>query len=249
MDTLKNKVAVITGGTSGIGLEAAKAFIAEGASVVVFARGAQAVDATVKTLGPKAFGVAGDITNVADLTRLFTETRKRFGPIDVLLANAAIVKIASIADTTDALFDEIVSVNAKGTFNTLKHSLSSLNDGASVILTTSYLNRIGFAGSSVVSMTKAALRSLARVAAAELAPRQIRVNALCPGAIETPLWSKLGLPDEVIQATGAAITAQIPLKRWGRAAEVARAAVFLASADSAYVNGTELNVDGGLHQV
>lgn len=249
MNALTNKIAVITGGTSGIGLMAAKQFVAEGAKVVLFARGEKALAEAVRGLGAAAFGVQGDVTREADLTKLFAETRRHFGRVDVLFANAAIVKLSPIADTSEAFFDEVFAVNAKGTFNTLRLALGALNDGASVILTTSYLNRIGFAGASAVSMTKAALRSLARVAAAELAPRRIRVNALCPGAIETPLWSKLGLSPAVLQAAGEAITAQIPFKRWGQADEVARAAVFLASNDSSYVNGSELTVDGGLHQV
>lgn len=143
----------------------------------------------------------------------------------------------------------MVSINMKGAFNTLRYAVPALSSGASVIFTTSWLNRIGFAGSSVASMTKAALRSLVRVAAAELAPQGIRVNALCPGAIETPLWGKLGLPAETLSAAGAAITAQIPGQRWGKPDEIARAALFLASAQASYVNGTELQVDGGLRQV
>ncbi|MFP2928144.1 SDR family oxidoreductase [Pyxidicoccus sp. 3LG] len=249
MKKFAQKVAVITGGTSGIGLATARLLAEEGAKVVVFARSEAGLAEAVKSLGPNAHGVRGDVTRVADLERLFQETRERFGGIDVLFANAAVVKLAPLSDTSEALFDELVAVNLKGTFNTLRQAIPHLNAGASVVVTTSWLHHIGFEGSSVLSMTKAALRSLVRVAAAELAPRGIRVNAVCPGAIETPLWGKLGLPAEQLEATGAGITAQIPVKRWGRPEELARAVLFLAAPDSSYVTGTELAVDGGLLQV
>ena len=249
MKKFAQKVAVVTGGTSGIGLATARLLVEEGAKVVVFARSEEGLAETVKSLGPNAHAVRGDVTRVADLERLFQETRERFGGIDVLFANAAVVKLMPLSDTTEALFDELVAVNMKGTFHTLQRAIPHLKDGASVVVTTSWLNRIGFEGSSVLSMTKAALRSLVRVAAAELAPRGIRVNAVCPGAIETPLWGKLGLPAEVLKAAGEGITAQIPVKRWGRPEEIARAVLFLAAPDSSYVTGTELAVDGGLRQV
>jgi NAD(P)-dependent dehydrogenase (short-subunit alcohol dehydrogenase family) len=244
---LNKKTAVITGGTSGIGLAAASLFTQQGARVVAVGR--HDADAARKAVGASGAVITADVTAPADLKRLFSDVAQRFGKVDVLFVNAAQVKLAPIADTSDALFDEIVGVNMKGAFSTLRTAIPHLADGASVILTTSWLNRIGFPGASVASMTKAALRSLARVAAAELAPRGIRVNALCPGAIETPLWGKLGLPAETLSAAGAQITAQIPLGRWGQAEEVAEAALFLASPASRYVNGMELNVDGGMRQV
>lgn len=249
MNKLANKVAVITGGTSGIGLAAARLFLEEGARVVVFARGQAELARVAATLGDRVRAVPGDVTHPVDLARLFQDTQRAWGPVHVVFANAALVKLGSIADTSDETFDEIVATNMKGAFQTIRAASPTLEDGASIIVTSSYLNRIGFSGSSVVAMTKAAVRALVRVAAAELAPRKIRVNALCPGAIETPLWGKLGLPAEVLRAAGEGITAQIPLGRWGTAEEVARAALFLASADAAYVNGSELQVDGGLHQV
>lgn len=243
---LSNQIAVVTGGTSGIGLASAAAFTRAGARVVAFAR--HDSEAAREAVGAQGEVVRGDVTSPQDLARLFANTRERFGRVNVLFLNAAVVKLAPIADTSDELFDEIVDTNLKGTFRTLKAAIPHLADGASVIVTTSWLNRIGFPGASVASMTKAALRSLVRVAAAELAPRGIRVNALCPGAIETPLWGKLGLPTATLEAAGAQITAQIPLGRWGKAEEVASAALFLASGASAYVNGTELGVDGGMRQ-
>src|SRR3954468_2706644 len=228
MKKLQNKVAVVTGGTSGIGLASARLFLEEGAHVVVFARGESGLLSARQALGTAVHCVRGDVTRNDDLARLFSETHERFGKIHVVSANAAVVKLAPIADTTDAIFDEMVAINMKGAFNTVRHAIPVLADGASIAVTTSWLNRIGFAGSSVVAMTKAALRALVRVAAAELGPRNIRVNALCPGAIETPLWSKLGLPPEVLKTAGEGITSQIPLGRWGNADEVARAALFLS---------------------
>lgn len=245
---LKDKVVVVTGGTSGIGLAAVEAFVREGARVVLFAR-SEDVTSIAKGLGPSVRGIRGDVAREADVERLFVTTRETFGAIDVLFANAAQVRLAPIRDTSEELFDAIVAVNQKGVFYTIKHGIPHLRDGASVIVTTSYLGRIGFPGSSVVAMSKAAIGALVRVAAVELAPRGIRVNALCPGAIETPLWGKLGLPAEALAGAAESIRAEIPLGRWGKAEEVARAALFLASDDAAYVNASELRVDGGLHQV
>ncbi len=241
---LSNQVAVITGGTSGIGLASATTFAREGARVVVFAR--HESETARAAVGPRGELVLGDVTRPLDLERLFAGTQTRFGKVDVLFVNAAIIKLAPITETSDALLDEIVDTNLKGSFRTLRAAIPYLADGASVILTTSWINRIGFPGASVSSMTKAALRSLVRVASAELAPRKIRVNALSPGAIETPLWGKLGLPEETLRSAGSQITSQIPLGRWGKADELANAALFLASSASAYVNGIELGVDGGM---
>ena len=244
---LKNKTAVITGGTSGIGLASAEQFRLAGAKVICLARhpSQQAVD----IVGSEGKVVVADVTERATLDRAFQRVARDFGSVDVLMINAAQVQLSPIAETDEALYDDLMAVNCKGAFVTLQAALPHLAPAASVIVTTSWLNRIGFAGSSVTSMTKAALRSLVRVAARELAPRKIRVNALCPGAIETPLWSKLGLPKETLAQAGAQITAQVPLGRWGSAAEVAQAALFLASSASSYINGTELQVDGGLEQV
>lgn len=249
MNTLTNKVAVITGGTSGIGLAAAKRFADEGARVVIFARSNDGLREAERAIGRGVLAVQGDVCDAAALAAMYAQVQRSVGAIDVLFANAALVELAPIADAAEAHFDRVIDTNVKGTFQTLRLALPTLAHGASVILTTSFLNRIGFAGSSAVAMSKAAIRSLVRVAAAELGPRGIRVNALSPGAIETPLWSKLGLPQDVLAATGAKVTSEIPLGRWGRADEIAEAAVFLASAASSYVNGTELHVDGGLRQV
>ena len=248
MTRFENKTVVITGGTSGIGLAAARRFAEEGAKVVLFARSESGLAAAAREVRGSVHSIRGDVTVARDLGRLFADTAERFGAIDVLFANAAVVKLSSIGDSSEALFDEVVGTNLRGTFETLRQAIPRLRDGASVVVTTSWLNRIGFPGSSLLSMSKAALRSLVRVASAELAPRRIRVNALSPGAIETPLWGKLGMTAEALDAAGKGITAQIPLARWGSPDELAAAALFLASSDASYITGTELQVDGGMRQ-
>jgi NAD(P)-dependent dehydrogenase (short-subunit alcohol dehydrogenase family) len=249
MKKLVNKVAVVTGGTSGIGLATAKMLIAEGAKVVVFARGKEGLSAATAELGPNSIGVQGDVANLKDLENLFETTNSRLGKVDILLVNAAQAKLAAIGDTTEDLFDEMVNINFKGGYFTLQKALPYLNDNASVIIMTSWLNSIGFAGSSLLSASKAALRSLVRVASAELVSRGIRVNAVSPGAIGTPLWGKIGLTEDVLKAAGEAITNQIPVKRWGQPEEIAKAIMFLAHEDSSYIVGNELTVDGGLRQI
>jgi len=214
MDKLKDKVAVITGGSSGIGLATAKEMIANGAKVVIFARGQKALDEAVHELGTNSYAVQGDVSILADLDKLFLETKAKFGGIDILHINAALVKLAPLAETTEAIFDELMNVNFKGAYFTLQKAIPYLNNNASVIITTSYFNGIGFGGSSLLSASKAALRSLARVASAELLYKGIRVNAVSPGAIATPVWAKIGLPEDVLKAAGEAITNQIPLKRF-----------------------------------
>lgn len=185
MNRLANQVAVVTGGTSGIGLAVAQGLVAEGAQVVVFARSEAGLASTLKTLGPSAHGVSGSVDRAADVERLFQETKRRFAGVDFLFANAAVVKLAPVSDTTETLFNEIVGVNLKGAFDTLRLASAMLNPRASVVITTSWLHQVGFPGAGLVAMTKGALRSLVRVAAAELAPRGIRVNAVSPGAIQT----------------------------------------------------------------
>jgi NAD(P)-dependent dehydrogenase (short-subunit alcohol dehydrogenase family) len=249
MNKLTNKIAVITGGSSGIGLATAREFIANGARVVIFGRGKQALDQAVSELGTNCYAVQGDVCKLADLDKLFSETKSKFGTVDILFVNAGKAKLTSIADTTETFFDEMINVNFKGAYFTLQRAIPHLSHNASVIITTSWLNSIGFGGSSLLSASKAALRSVVRVASAELVDKGIRVNAVSPGAIVTPLWAKIGLPEEVLKSAGEAITNQIPTKRWGQPEEIAKTVLFLASDDSSYIFGNELTVDGGLRQV
>ncbi len=249
MKKLDGKVAVITGGSSGMGLAAAQEFVNSGAKVVIFGRGQEALDAATTQLGANSYAVKGDITKQGDLDRLYAETTAKFGKIDVLFINVGQGKLAPIADTDEAFFDSMIDVNFKGSYFSLQKGIAHLNDNASVVITTSWLNEIGFGGSSLLSASKAALRSLVRVASGELAGRGIRVNAVSPGPIGTPFWGKIGLPEDVLNGAAAAITEQTALKRFGNPEEVAKAVLFLASSDSSYVTGEEIAVHGGINAV
>lgn len=249
MDRLSGKVAVVTGGNSGIGLATAKAFVAAGARVVIFGRSQATLDAARRELGPDAMAVQGDVARTDDLERLFAVTRDRFGKVDVLFVNAGIAEFLPLAEVDEAHFDRVVGINFKGAYFTLSKSLPVLNDGASIILTTSVSNAVGLPATSVYAATKAALRSLVRTFAAELAPRGIRVNAVSPGLIETPILGRTGLPEAELQSFGAAVVGRTPLARTGRPNEIAHAVLFLASPDASYVAGAELSVDGGFAQV
>ncbi len=249
MGKLDGKVAVVTGGNSGIGLSIASEFARQGARVVIFGRNGERLAAALRTLGDQALAVQGDVTNLADLDRLYARTAERFGKIDVLVANAGIALPLPLEHIDEANFDLISGVNFKGAFFTVQRALGHLNDGASILLITSGTNRKGLPGFSVYAATKAALRSLARSFSTELAERGIRVNALSPGPIETPLFEKMGLPPEAVEAFGETLTRQIPVGRFGQPDEMAKAALFLASDDASYVVGTELVADGGLTQV
>ena len=249
MGKLEGKVAVITGGTSGIGLASAIEFINNGAKVVLFGRGKEGLDAAVKQLGSNSYAVQGDVTNQSDLDRLFSDTKSKFGGVDVLFINVGKGKLAPIEDTDEAFFDDMINVNFKGSYFTLQKGIKNLNPKASVIITTSWLNEIGFGGSSLLSASKAALRSVVRVASAELAEQGIRVNAVSPGPIGTPFWGKIGLPDDVLSGAAEAITAQTALNRFGTPEEVAKAVLFLASDDSSYIIGEEIAVHGGINAI
>ena len=249
MGRFANKIVVITGGTSGIGLATARQFIEEGAQVVVTGRNQKTVAQAQKELGPKSLAVAADVTKEADLDRLFNTVREKFGRIDVLYSNAGVARLAPVELTTEALFDEIFDANFRGAFFTAKKAIPLLTSGGAVVFTTSWFAAAGVAGTSVVSASKAALRNFVRTLASELLPRKIRVNAVSPGVVETPLFGKLGLPEAEVQTLGKALLARIPADRFGSTDEVAKAVTFLASSDASYITGVELAVDGGLNQL
>ncbi|MGY2402198.1 SDR family oxidoreductase [Pseudomonas sp. SDO5271_S396] len=245
---LKNKVAFITGGTSGIGLETAKLFQAEGADIVLIGSNAERLAEAGKQLNNNALLIQADIRKVADIEHAVEETRVRFGRIDVVFANAGATTVAPLAAITEDYLNDNLALNFTGTFFTIQKTAALMNDGGSIIVTTSFLNTIGYPGLSVLAASKAATRSLVRTLGAELAPAGIRVNAVSPGAIATPFYSKIGLPDDVLGQVAATITDKVALKRFGEAAELAKAVLFLASDDSSYTTGTEMVVDGGLTQ-
>ena len=246
---LNGKVAVITGGNSGIGLAAARRFVTEGARVALLGRDATTLNAAVAELGAGAIGIAGDVQKPEDLDRLYEEVKAAYGSIDLLFVNAGVAKMRPIEDVDEEHFDQLFGVNVKGAYFTVQKALPLMNDGGAIVLNTSIANQTGNATMSVYSATKAALRSLARTFSAELVDRGIRVNAVSPGPIETPMFSRLGLPAEAQEEMAASFAEQVPLKRFGAAAEVANAVLFLSSPESSFVLGHELVVDGGMSQL
>jgi len=249
MRRFTNKVVVITGGTSGIGLAAARRFVNEGATVVVTGRNSQSVSAAQSELGANGIAIAADVTKSADLESLFKQVRDKFGRIDALYVNAGIAKLGSVAETTEDVFDAILDANFRGAYFTVQKALPLMSDGGAIVFTTSWFDAVGIAGTSAVSASKAALRNFTRTLASELIGRNIRVNAVSPGVIETPLFGKLGLSEANAAELGKALLAQIPAKRFGKPEEVANAVAFLASDDASYITGVELAVDGGRTQL
>jgi len=207
------------------------------------------LDAAIKELGPGIVAVRSDVSKFGDLDTLFEVVTKKLGRIDVLFANAGIARFAPVSDVSEDAYDDTFNINVKGVFFTVQKAIPFLNDNASIILNTSFVNQAGVPTTSVYAASKAAVRSLARSIASELATRGIRVNVVSPGPVSTPIYGKLGLPKEAVDAFAANIVSQVPLRRFGKPEEVAQAALFLASSASSYVTGVELNVDGGVGQV
>jgi NAD(P)-dependent dehydrogenase (short-subunit alcohol dehydrogenase family) len=246
---LSNKVALITGGTSGIGLEAARLFHSEGARVIVTGADQARLDAASRELGSNVLALRADLRRLDQLDKVFDEIQRRFGRLDILFANAGVGLAAALDAITEEQIDEQFAVNFKGIFFAVQKAAPLLARGGSVVLTTSFLNAVGTPGLSILSATKAAVRSLARSLGAELAPRGIRVNAVSPGPTSTPFHSKLGLSADQLKEAAAGVEAQVPLHRFGEPNEIAKAALFLASDDASFMTGSEVVVDGGLSQL
>jgi NAD(P)-dependent dehydrogenase (short-subunit alcohol dehydrogenase family) len=243
MGKLDGKVAVVTGGTSGIGLASANRLDGEGAHVFITGRRQAELDAAVKAIGPRATGVQGDVANLADLDRLYAVVKEQKGRVDVLFANAGGGEFAPLGAITEEHFDKTFNNNVKGLLFTVQKALPLLPEGASIILNASITSSKGTPAFSVYSATKAAVRSFARSFTVDLKDRKIRVNAISPGPIDTPGLDGLG--DDLKKGLAAAV----PMGRLGSPDEIAKAVVFLASDDSSYVTGIELFVDGGMAQI
>ena len=247
---LEGKVAVITGGTSGLGLATAERFVAEGAYVFVTGRRQHELDGAVEKIGRNVTGVQGDIANLADLDRLYATVKEQKGRLDVLFANAGGGAFMPLGEITEAHYDKYFGINVKGTLFTVQKGLSLMPEGGSIVINGSMVSVKGLPAFSVYAATKAALRSFARTWSVDLKGRNIRVNVVSPGTIVTPGYkNELGLSDEQIRLMEEQSAASIPLGRTGTPDEVAKAVVFLASDESSYITGVELFVDGGAAQI
>lgn len=250
MQRLEGKVAVVTGGNSGIGLASAKRLQEEGARVAISGRNSKTLAEAKANIGNGVLTVEADVAKSADLDRLYATVSQKLGKIDILFVNAGIYKFVPLAATTEGFFDELFDINAKGAYFTIQKALPFLNDGASIILNTSVADEKGMVNGSVYAATKAALRSFTRSIAAELVSRGIRVNAVSPGPIYTPAgFERSGLSPEEMDAFSKSILSQVPMKRFGQPEEIAGAVAFLASSDASFMTGAEIPVDGGLGQV
>ena len=246
MKRLEGKAAVVTGGNSGIGLASARRLHEEGARVLITGRNARTLDAAVSAIGPGTLAIQSDVSKLEDIDRLFSVVGSKLGKIDVLFANAGIAKFSPYDASTETLFDELFAINVKGVYFTIQKAIPHLNDRASVILNTSVVAAKGTENAGIYAATKAAVRSFARTAARELQARNVRVNAVAPGPIATPIFGRTGLTEEQIEGFKAGITSLVPMRRIGLPEEVASAVAFLASEDASYITGVELNVDGGM---
>jgi len=249
MGKLEGKIALVTGGSSGIGLATAKLFVREGAYIFITGRRETELAAAVKDIGTNVTGVQGDVSNLADLDRLFAQIKQEKGKLDIVFANAGTAKFAPLGTITEDVFDSVFDINVKGLLFTVQKALPLLPDGASIILNASIVGSKGLPANSVYSATKAAVRSFARTWTTDLKGRHIRVNAVSPGSTDTPGFGDLLRSTETGRQRLQTISSNVPLDRLGRPDEVAKAVLFLASDDSSYVTGAELFVDGGFAQV
>jgi len=246
---LNGKLALVTGGNSGIGLATAKRFVSEGAYVFITGRRQKELDTAVKEIGKNVTAVQGDVADLADLDRLFAQIKEDKGKIDIVFANAGVAKYAPLGKITEELYDSIFDTNVKGLLFTVQKALPLLRDRGSIILNASIVGSKGLASNSVYSATKAAVRSFARTWTTDLKDRHIRVNAVSPGPIDTPGLRELLASSEVGKQRKEMISTGVALGRLGTPDEIAKAVVFLASDDASYITGIELFVDGGFAQV
>src|SRR5258706_7499059 len=249
MGKLEGKIALITGGNSGIGLATARQFVTEGAYVFITGRREAELAAAVKQIGSNVTGVQGDVSSLGDLDRLYAQIRREKGKLDIVFANAGVAKYAPLGKITEEFYHSIFDINVKGMLFTVQKALALMPDGASIIVNASIVASKGLSMNSVYSATKAAVRSFARAWTTDLKSRRIRVNAVSPGSIDTPGLDDLLASAEAGKQRRKLITSIVPMGRFGKPEEIARAVVFLASDDSSYITGTELFVDGGFAQV
>ncbi|GEL10045.1 NAD(P)-dependent dehydrogenase, short-chain alcohol dehydrogenase family [Flavobacterium glycines] len=246
MKKLENKVAVVTGGNSGIGLATAKLFAEQGAKVAITGRNKATIDNAVFEIGNAAIGVVSDVSDIKNIDKTYRTVKDTFGKIDVLVVNAGVYISAPLADYTEEMFDQTSDINFKGVFFSIQKALPYLNDGSSIIITASTVAYKGFAGAAAYSATKAAVRSLARTLSAELLDRKIRVNVLSPGPIDTPIFGRDGELKEEVDTKKEFLASIVPVKRLGSSEEMAEGFLYLASDDSKFMVGGELLLDGGV---
>lgn len=242
---LNGKTALITGGNSGMGFATAQLFLSQGAKVIITGRNKTAIDEAVNQLGQNCYGIVSDTGNMQDILALPQQVAKITNTIDVLFANAGVGLFTPFEDTTEEIFDANMDINCKGAFFTIQKLLPMIAPGSSIILNATILAHCGYANSSAYAASKGAVLSFCKTLAIELVNKNIRVNTISPGPINTPIYTKMGIPEDVLQDFAAGVQAKIPMNRFGAPDDIANAALFLASSDSAFMTGTEIRVDGG----
>lgn len=249
MTKLTGKTALVTGGTTGIGFATAKLFLEQGARVAIIGQNKERLNEAAKQLDNKVLAIRADLSKVISIEAMLEKVKEVFGSLDILFVNAGIAKLAPMDAVDEKLIDEVFNINFKGTFFTIQKAVPIMSEDSSIVVNTSVNNQMGMAGSSIYGASKAAVRSLVRVLGGELIGRGIRVNAVSPGPVQTPIYGKLGVPEEQLQAFATQLQQKIPMQRFGNSDEIAKAVLFLASEDSSFVLGEELVVDGGWTEI